>query len=81
MGLGSLRDALSDALFPGTSYLQTRLRYVLFVPWGPFSGKQDATFADRFGGSATVRCLLVGAGGVPLNEFLTVPAATWFEEG
>jgi hypothetical protein len=33
MGLGSLRDALSDALFPGTSYIQTRLRYVLFVPW------------------------------------------------
>lgn len=33
MGLGSLRDALSDALFPGTSYVHTRLRYVLFVPW------------------------------------------------
>ena len=33
MGLGSLRDTLSDALFPGTSYVQTRLRYVLFVPW------------------------------------------------
>lgn len=33
MGLGSLRDALSDALFPGTSFIQTRLRYVLFIPW------------------------------------------------
>ena len=33
MGLGSLRDALSEALFPGTSTLQTRLRYVLFIPW------------------------------------------------
>ena len=33
MGLGSLRDALSDALFPGTSYIHTRLRYVLFIPW------------------------------------------------
>ena len=33
MGLGSLRDVLSDALFPGTSYIHTRLRYVLFVPW------------------------------------------------
>ena len=33
MGLGSLRDALSEALFPGTSTIQTRLRYVLFVPW------------------------------------------------
>ena len=38
-------------------------------------------FAMRFRGSATVRCLLVGSGGVPLNEFLTAPAATWFEEG
>ncbi|MDE2890709.1 MAG: DUF6361 family protein [Gemmatimonadota bacterium] len=33
MGLGNLRDAISDALFPGTSYIQTRLRYVLFIPW------------------------------------------------
>ena len=33
MGLGSLRDALADALFPGTSSIQTRARYVLFIPW------------------------------------------------
>ncbi len=33
MGLGTLRDTLSDALFPGTSSIQTRLRYMLFVPW------------------------------------------------
>lgn len=33
MGLGTLRDALSNALFPGTSSIQTRLRYVLFIPW------------------------------------------------
>lgn len=33
MGLGNIRDALSDALFPGTSSIQTRLRYMLFVPW------------------------------------------------
>ncbi len=33
MGLGSLRDAISDTLFPGTSYIHTRLRYVLFIPW------------------------------------------------
>ncbi len=33
MGLGRLRDALSEALFPGTSTIQTRLRYALFVPW------------------------------------------------
>ena len=33
LGLGRIRDALSDALFPGTSVLLTRARYLLFVPW------------------------------------------------
>jgi hypothetical protein len=33
LGIGSIRDALSNAMFPGTSEIQTRLRYVLFVPW------------------------------------------------
>ena len=38
-------------------------------------------FATRFGGSATLRCLLVGSDSIPLNEFRAAPAATWFEEG
>jgi len=33
LGLGAIRDAFADALFPGTSTIQTRLRYMLFVPW------------------------------------------------
>jgi hypothetical protein len=33
MGLGTIRDTLSDTLFPGTSVIQTRLRYFLFIPW------------------------------------------------
>jgi hypothetical protein len=33
LGLGSVRDFISDQLFPGTSTIQTRLRYMLFVPW------------------------------------------------
>lgn len=33
LGIGSIRDALADSLFPGTSVLHTRLRYVMFVPW------------------------------------------------
>ena len=50
LGLGSVRDALSDLLFPGTSTIQTRLRYMLFVPWiyrmagatvGTSSARQD----------------------------------------
>jgi hypothetical protein len=31
LGLGSLRDAISNTLFPGTSVLLTRLRYFLFI--------------------------------------------------
>src|SRR5690349_462801 len=33
LGLGTIRDAFADALFPGTSTIQTRTRYFLFVPW------------------------------------------------
>lgn len=33
LGLGSIRDALSDLMFTGTSTIQTRLRYMFFVPW------------------------------------------------
>ena len=33
MGIGSVRDAFADLFFPGTSTIQTRARYFLFVPW------------------------------------------------
>ena len=33
LGVGRIRDALADHLFPGTSTIQTRARYMLFVPW------------------------------------------------
>jgi hypothetical protein len=33
LGIGGIRDGLSDLMFPGTSTIQTRLRYMLFVPW------------------------------------------------
>lgn len=33
LGIGSIRDTFSDALFPGTSVIQTRARYLLFLPW------------------------------------------------
>lgn len=34
LGIGTMRDALADTMFPGTSVLHTRLRYVLLVAWG-----------------------------------------------
>src|SRR5438067_1894150 len=33
LGIGSVRDAFADYFFPGTSTVQTRARYFLFVPW------------------------------------------------
>ena len=33
MGLGTIRDAFSNLLFPGTNTGQTRLRFSLIVPW------------------------------------------------
>lgn len=45
LGLGVVRDALAEALYPGTSTLHRRPRYMLFVAWtyrdlahGPLSG-------------------------------------------
>lgn len=33
LGIGTIRDAFADHFFPGTSTIQTRARYMLFVPW------------------------------------------------
>lgn len=33
LGIGVVRDAFADMLFPGTSTIQTRARYFLFIPW------------------------------------------------
>ena len=41
----------------------------------PLQGMEE--FTQRF---RPRRALLVGEGGIPLHEFLTVPAACWFEE-
>jgi hypothetical protein len=33
LGIGTIRDAFADAMFPGVSTIQRRARYFLFVPW------------------------------------------------
>lgn len=33
LGLGGVRDAFADLLFPGTTTIQTRAKYFLLVPW------------------------------------------------
>lgn len=51
LGLGQIRDAISDSLFPGTSTLLTRARYLLFVPWAyrkASTRPNPAADADRY---------------------------------
>lgn len=33
LGIGSIRDGFADRFFPGTSTIQTRVRYFLLIPW------------------------------------------------
>ena len=33
LGIGSIRDAFANLFFPGTSTIQTRVKYMLFIPW------------------------------------------------
>lgn len=33
LGIGIIRDAFSNAMFPGVSVIQTRARYYVFIPW------------------------------------------------
>ena len=48
LGLGTVRDGLADLLFPGTSTIQTRLRYMLFIPWTYCEAQsRKATQAER----------------------------------
>ena len=33
LGIAPIRDSLSNMMFPGTTTIQTRIKYMLFVPW------------------------------------------------
>lgn len=48
LGLGAVRDSFADQLFPGTSTIQTRLRYMFFVPWIYRSLEEEQLPAERF---------------------------------
>lgn len=47
LGIGQIRDTFSELLFPGTSVIQTRARYFLFVPWCYRDGKARGTSGER----------------------------------
>ena len=48
LGLGGVRDSFADQLFPGTSTIQTRLRYMLIVPWVYMRLEKERVPASRF---------------------------------
>lgn len=47
LGIGTVRDAFSDILFPGTSTLHTRAKYFLFIPWIFQKHEEKQTRSDR----------------------------------
>ena len=49
LGLGSVRDAFADLLFPGTSTIQTVAKYFLFVPWIYLSLEKKRTASSNIG--------------------------------
>lgn len=52
LSIGTIRDSISDYLFPGTSTIQTRLRYILLIPW-IYTHLEDLRFrASQFGSRA-----------------------------
>ena len=53
LGFGAIRDSFADKLFPGTSTIQTRIRYMLFVPWIYQMLEDKKVKANEFGDRAS----------------------------
>jgi hypothetical protein len=47
LGLGGIRDTISDVLTPGTSTIQTRARYFFFIPWIYLALERKGIAAER----------------------------------
>lgn len=87
LGLGQVRDVLSDALFPGFSVLHTRARYYLFIPWcfqavGDSSdraarvGRTERVLADTLARTQAPRSGVIGARTGPAVK--TLPSAIYW---
>jgi hypothetical protein len=48
LGIGVIRDGFADQFFPGTSTLQTRARYLLFIPWVFLQLEQERVPSAQF---------------------------------
>ncbi|WP_353711487.1 DUF6361 family protein [Arthrobacter sp. K5] len=47
LGMGQLRDAISNSLFPGTSVLHLGARYMLLVPWAYLTAHKSTRNPDE----------------------------------
>lgn len=48
LGVGQIRDTFSDLVFPGTSTLLTRARYLVIVPWCYMLAEKRGLTGERF---------------------------------
>lgn len=62
LGVGVIRDLVADDLFPGTSTIQTRLRYMLLVPWLYRQLEDEECPSGRIGREARKREVALVAG-------------------
>ncbi len=61
LGIGAIRDSISDQLFPGTSVIQTRLRYMLLLPWLFMKMEDEGVPAAKFSKLARDRELMLNS--------------------
>lgn len=61
LGIGAIRDSISDQLIPGTSVIQTRLRYMLLLPWLFMQMEDEGVTAAKFSKLARERELALNA--------------------
>lgn len=72
LGFGQVRDAFGDLLFPGTSTLHTRAKYLLFIPWCSLAAAGRTDDAERVVRASrdNERRLIQTLSGTPGNEGL-----------
>ena len=76
LGYGTVRDALADSLFPGISTIQTRAKYLLFIPYCENFGREPAkpckgSFNVRIGPELHRHALIAAKeNNLNLNEFV-----------
>lgn len=76
LGLGQIRDVMSNSLFPGTSVLLTRARYFVLVPWAYLSTRAPSRSAAEAKAHAdsSQRQLIEAFGRAKLRAYIGVDA-------